>query len=54
MKDVKLMLELTQEEAKWVAENMQNPLHGQHPDEETELDATIRKNLFAECKKADV
>lgn len=45
--EVKYKLELTKEEANWLKGHLQNPLHCQHPDEESEQDRTMRK-LFWE------
>lgn len=39
-------LVLNEDEAKWIHENMQNPLHGVHPADEPLEEAQIRKALF--------
>ena len=43
-------LELTKEEHKWLQENLQNPLHGDHPDEEDNYDAKMRRRFFEALK----
>jgi hypothetical protein len=43
-------LVLTPEEAAWLAGNMQNPLHGQTPSEESPEDAAMRRKFWEATK----
>jgi hypothetical protein len=43
---VETHLTLTQEETDWLHLVMQNPLHGQHPSEESKEDAEMRLKFF--------
>lgn len=44
---VRLNLELTPEEAEWLHNQMQNPLYGQSPVDETAKDKEMRERFFA-------
>lgn len=46
IKEVKYLLELSEDEAKWLRNNMQNPLHVVDPNCESEKDLDNRTNLF--------
>ena len=41
-----LILELNEEEAKWLAGNLQNPLHSFRPEEESAEDREMRLRFF--------
>lgn len=41
-----ITLVLNKEEATWLHSIMQNPLHGQSPDEEDTMDAVLRHRFF--------
>lgn len=45
-KNIKIFLELDESEAKWLKEVMQNPLHGQSPEQEDEDDSMLRMRFF--------
>ena len=45
-----LKLSLSKEEAEWLNGVMQNPLHGQHPDDEDPQDAEMRYTFFSATK----
>lgn len=40
--NIEITLKMTKEEAEWLKENMQNPLHGHSPDEECREDWEMR------------
>ncbi len=46
-----LTLGLTEEEAKWLREVMQNPLHGEVPCAEDTEHATMRHSIFEALKE---
>lgn len=41
-----IVLELTEDEAHWLHGVMQNPLWGEHPDNDTEYDRAMRRKFF--------
>lgn len=41
-----IILELTEEERDWLNAAMQNPLNGKSPDDESFIDAEMRRNFF--------
>jgi hypothetical protein len=45
-KTVKVTLIMNQEEAEWLHRQMQNPLHGQKVDLESEADTEMRAKFF--------
>ena len=45
-KDVTVTLVLTEAEAAWLHVNMQNPLHGEHPEDESTEDRAYRHEFF--------
>lgn len=51
--DVKsvFVLELDELEATWLNAVMQNPLHAQHPSEETKFDKEMREKFFFATKE---
>lgn len=45
-----VILTLTRDEANWLMEVMQNPLHGELPGYEEPISRTMRLSLFTELK----
>jgi len=50
-KEESVMLFLTRQEAEWLKSAMQNPLHGETPDEEYSENAYFRKCFFDVLKE---
>lgn len=42
----KTILQLDEDEAQWLNAQMQNPLHGQTPEQETKEDKDMREKFF--------
>ena len=49
---VKIVLCLSEEEALWLHDIMQNPLHGQQPSDEDPYDRDMREQFFAATGKS--
>ena len=49
-KSIIITLELKEPEAHWLMMTMQNPLHGQTPNEESSFEANMRINMFESIK----
>lgn len=49
-KSIIITLELKETEARWLMMTIQNPLHGQTPDEESPFEASMRLNMFESIK----
>lgn len=48
---VEITLILTNDEAKWLMDMMQNPLHEQTPEEESAEDSNMRRTFFETIRR---